>query len=336
MDETWHRDRDFGSVRGSGMRRRFSPLRNDRDADGPALVHRARVLRGGAYSDSVAQRRFLPCREADQNYHAPIKLRDLLPEGGVTRGQQRVFAGVPAQEMRRARVRSVMFAAGPDFVEQKSSRLVRAAVQVILETAFLFARGTNQGAKFGFEKRFLAIPGAEQDDECKRAFWQLRHGCAAPFRNVSPPLCNFLWFSFGHDGGDCTPTGRKSNRELAASGRWQEGEGNGRRDAIDLRDLRKRSFARVDPEHDDAVGVLVFGEQELARGVDGEVPGFFATRREFTGRLKLAAGGVNGEDRDRVVAAVRGEEPFAVRVKSNFGRVVASLKSFRQGRHHLR
>src|SRR5215469_14595856 len=158
MGATWHRDRDFGSVRGSGMRRRFLPLRNDRDADGSAPVHGARVRRGGAYSDSAAERRFLPGSQADQNHHASIKLSDLLPEGGVPRGQQRVFAGVPAQEMRRARMRRVMFAAGPDFAEQKSSGLVGAAVQGILEAAFLFAGGTNQSAKFGFEQRFLAIP----------------------------------------------------------------------------------------------------------------------------------------------------------------------------------
>jgi hypothetical protein len=110
-----------------------------------------------------------------------------------------------------------MFAAGPDFVEEKSSGLVCAAVQVILEAAFLFARGANQSAKFGFEQRFLAIPGTQQDHEGKRAFWQLRYGCAAPFRRASPPFCDFPYFSFGHDGGDCTPTGWKSNRELTAA-----------------------------------------------------------------------------------------------------------------------
>ena len=69
-----------------------------------------------------------------------------------------------------------------------------------------------------------------------------------------------------------------------------------------------------------------FGSQR----VDGEVPGFVAASREFAGRLKLALDGVNREDRDCVVAAVRGEEPLAVRVKNNLRGVVAPLEVFRQ------
>src|SRR3974390_3176089 len=33
---------------------------------------------------------------------------------------------------------------------------------------------------------------------------------------------------------------------------------------------------RVDAEFDDGVGVLIFGEKEMARGIDGEVAGFLA------------------------------------------------------------
>jgi len=141
----------------------------------------------------------------------------LLPEGRIARSEQRVFAGVPTQKMRGAGMSGVVFAAGPDFVEEKSAGLVSAAVQVVLEAAFLFARGADQGAQLGFEQRFLTIAGAKQNDERKGTFGQFGDGSAVSFGSGSPPFCGFLCFSFGHDGGDCTPTGRKSNRELSGA-----------------------------------------------------------------------------------------------------------------------
>jgi len=217
MDATWNRDRNPRSVRAGRMRRRVSPFRNDRGAHGLAHVPGARIRRGRADSDSVAQRGFLPRGEARQNDTVGQGLNDLLPEGRVARSEQRVFAGVPAKKMRGAGVRGVVFAAGPDFVEEKRAGLVCAAVQIILQAAFLSARGAKQGAEFGFKQRFLAIPGAKQNDERHGAFRQFGDGWAVPFPNASPPFCGFLCFSFGHDGGDCTPTGRKSNRELSGA-----------------------------------------------------------------------------------------------------------------------
>ena len=139
----------------------------------------------------------------------------MLPERGVARGQQRIFAGVPAQKVRSAGVSGVVFAAGPDFVEEESARPVCAAMQVVLQAALLFSGGADQGAEFGFKQRFLAISGAKQDDEGNCAFRQFGDRCAAPFQSTSAPFCGFLCPSFGHDGGDCTPTGWKSNRELS-------------------------------------------------------------------------------------------------------------------------
>jgi len=37
-------------------------------------------------------------------------LGNLLPEGGFPSGKERILAGVPAEKMRRSRVRSMMFA----------------------------------------------------------------------------------------------------------------------------------------------------------------------------------------------------------------------------------
>ena len=51
-----------------------------------------------------------------------------MPEGSVAGGEERVFAGVPAEEMGRAGVRGMVFAGSPDFVEKEGARLVEAAV----------------------------------------------------------------------------------------------------------------------------------------------------------------------------------------------------------------
>ncbi len=60
----------------------------------------------------------------------------------------------------------------------------------------------------------------------------------------------------------------------------------------------------VDAEGDDGVGVLVGGEEPVARGVDGEVAGGL-TPGGFVGKAGEAAGGlVDGEHGDAVVAAV--------------------------------
>ena len=95
---------------------------------------------------------------------SPRQLGELAVEGGLTRGQQRVFARIPAEEVRRACVRGVMFAGFPDFVKEKEIGVIGAAVQVVLQAAFLFAGGGDKGAEFGFEQHGLAFLGAQNHD----------------------------------------------------------------------------------------------------------------------------------------------------------------------------
>jgi hypothetical protein len=92
---------------------------------------------------------------------------DLLPEGGFLRGQKRILAGVPAKKMLGARVCGVVLAALPNFVEKECSGLIGAAMQVVLQTAFFFACGHDQGAELGFEKQVLAFLRTECDDQGK-------------------------------------------------------------------------------------------------------------------------------------------------------------------------
>ncbi len=70
-----------------------------------------------------------------------MTLGELLPEGGVARGEEGVFAGVPAEEMRSLGMKAMVFAGGPDFVEQEGAGDVEGAVQVVGEAAFLAAGG---------------------------------------------------------------------------------------------------------------------------------------------------------------------------------------------------
>src|ERR1700751_61620 len=92
-------------------------------------------------------------------------------------------------------------------------------MQVVPEAAFFLAGGADQSAELGFEERFLAFPGAKQDHEGEGALRQFGYGWAAPLGGVRAAFRGFLWFSFGHDGGDFTPTGTKSNRDLVGPGR---------------------------------------------------------------------------------------------------------------------
>jgi hypothetical protein len=91
-------------------------------------------------------------------------LHELLPEGGVAGCEEGVFAGVPAKEVRGFGVKAMMFASGPDFVEEEGARDVEGAVQVVGEAAFFAARVADEGAEFGFKEDFLARLGAQDDD----------------------------------------------------------------------------------------------------------------------------------------------------------------------------
>lgn len=147
------------------------------------------------------------CRRALQKQW---DLSDLVPEGGITGSQERVLARLPAEEVRGARVRGVMLAAFPDFVEQERAGLIGAAMQIVLQAAIFLAGGSDEGAKFGLEEQVLALLGAENDDEGESAFREFGDLGAAGLVS-GPRLRGFLRFSFGHIGGDCTLTAAKSN-----------------------------------------------------------------------------------------------------------------------------
>jgi len=102
-----------------------------------------------------------------------------VPEGGFARGEERVFAGVPAQVMRRAGVGGVMLAGFPNFVKEECTGLICAAVQIVLQAAFFLACGRDERAKLGFEEDVLTFLGAESDDERDRVFRKFRGRDAA-------------------------------------------------------------------------------------------------------------------------------------------------------------
>src|SRR6266404_1151525 len=109
-----------------------------------------------------------------------LVLGELLPEGGFAAGEEGVFAGVPAQEMRGLGVEAMVFAGGPDFVEQEGAGDFEGAVQVVGEAAFL---------------------GAEDDDQGYGVLGEL----GGPARTRLASRCGLLSFALRHGGGDCTP-----------------------------------------------------------------------------------------------------------------------------------
>src|SRR5580704_4930182 len=129
--------------------------------------------------------------------------KDLLPETGVTRGEERVLAGVPAEEVRRVDVARVGFAAGPDFVEHETGWGFRGAVQVVGEAAVFFACGAYQGAELGFEEHFLAVARAQLHDQCHGFFRELGVFSLPRFARTGWLL---LRFALRHNGRDSTPT----------------------------------------------------------------------------------------------------------------------------------
>jgi hypothetical protein len=134
-----------------------------------------------------------------------MTLGELLPEGGVARGEEGVFAGVPTEEMRSPGMKAMVFAGGPDFVEQEGAGDFESAMEVVSEAAFFAAGGGDEGAELGFEQAFLAFLGAKDDDQGYRVFGE-PGGCA---RTRLASRCGLLCFALRHGGGDCTPTGGK-------------------------------------------------------------------------------------------------------------------------------
>lgn len=104
----------------------------------------------------------------------------------------------------------VMFAAGPDFVEQEGAGLVGAAMQIVLQAAFLFARGAYEGAQLGFEEELLALFGAQRDDQSESAFGKFDDSNWRKFAGGTV-AGGFFRFSLGHVRGDCTPKALQRN-----------------------------------------------------------------------------------------------------------------------------
>src|ERR1700674_1003072 len=125
--------------------------------------------------------------------------------------------------MRGLGVKAMVFAGGPDFVEQEGAGDVEGAVQVVGKAAVFAARGGQERAEFSFEEAFLAFLGAENDDEGYGVFGEL--GARAGPRLAS--RCGLLCFALRHGGGDCTPLGRKEKagrtrrQDCPASKRWR-------------------------------------------------------------------------------------------------------------------
>ena len=72
-----------------------------------------------------------------------VTLRELVPEGGFAGGEERVFAGVPAEKMWRAGVRGMVLAGSPDFMEKESAGLVGATMKIKSQAAFFLAGGRD-------------------------------------------------------------------------------------------------------------------------------------------------------------------------------------------------
>lgn len=112
--------------------------------------------------------------------------------------------------------------------------------------------------------------------------------------------------------------------------RWEEDEADGRWYAFGLGHLREGAGRGVDAKHHDGIGMLIFGEQEVARGVDGEVAWFLAAGGEIARLTQGSLLWIHRKDSDGVVAPVGRKEPSSTGVKGNFCRVVPAGKSLRQ------
>jgi hypothetical protein len=132
---------------------------------------------------------------------AQSKSGDLAVEGGLTTGEQGILAGVPAQEMRSARMRALVFAGGPYFVDEIGARVIGGDVQVVLQAAFLLAGGRDEDAEFGFEQEVLALLGAQGNHQRDGVFGEPGEFDGARFLAAGAFFCGLALFSIGHLGG---------------------------------------------------------------------------------------------------------------------------------------
>jgi hypothetical protein len=76
----------------------------------------------------------------------------LVPGGRIAGGEEGVFAGVPAKEVRSLVVGGVMIAGFPDFVQEICAGLISALVEIVLKAAFFLARGMDESPELSFEQ----------------------------------------------------------------------------------------------------------------------------------------------------------------------------------------
>src|SRR5580704_2717226 len=139
---------------------------------------------------------------------------------------------------------------------------------------------------------------------------------------------------------DLTQSAQRKSAEVTEKRRaalWgsEKNEADRAWDAFGDRDLRECASFWVDAEDNDGIGVLVFGEKELASGVDGEVARLLAAGGVVAGAFEFARRWIDGEHGDGIVAAIGGKEPFARWMESDFGSVVVARKSHGERRDCL-
>ena len=94
-------------------------------------------------------------------------------------------------------------ASGPDFVEEEEAGVVERVMEIVLQAAFFFATGAEQGANFSFEQKMLAFFRAQDNDESDGFFRKLGDFASEWLTFYGFALGGFFRFSFGHVGGDC-------------------------------------------------------------------------------------------------------------------------------------
>lgn len=98
---------------------------------------------------------------------------NLRPKSCVTAREQRVFAGIPPNEMWRLCVQAMGFARRPDFMQQVRAWYVGATMQIVGDATVFLAGGADERAEFRFEQGFLTFARFKQYDESDRLFRQL-------------------------------------------------------------------------------------------------------------------------------------------------------------------
>src|SRR6266436_3472343 len=95
--------------------------------------------------------------------------------------------------------------------------------------------------------------------------------------------------------------------------------------AFRLGHLSEVSLRGVDAEGYDGTGVLIFGQDEPASGVDSKVAGLFAAGRKIPNRVQCTLIG-NAKDSDAVMAPVGGVEASAGPMKRDFSSVIPAAE----------